>query len=57
MNLERPWLQSYPAGVPAEIDVEEFRSVAAVFNAGVHYRLAGSVGIGSNVPTARYHGD
>ncbi len=35
MNLERPWLQSYPAGVPAEIDVEEFRSVAAVFDASV----------------------
>ena len=35
MNLERPWLQSYPAGVPAEIDVDEFRSVAAVFDASV----------------------
>ncbi|MCL7713876.1 long-chain fatty acid--CoA ligase [Stenotrophomonas mori] len=35
MNQERPWLQSYPAGVPAEIDVEEFRSVAAVFDASV----------------------
>ena len=35
MNQERPWLQSYPSGVPAEIDVEEFRSVAAVFDASV----------------------
>jgi len=35
MNQERPWLQSYPAGVPAEIDVDEFRSVAAVFDASV----------------------
>lgn len=35
MNQERPWLQSYPAGVPADIDVNEFRSVAAVFDASV----------------------
>ncbi len=35
MNHERPWLQSYPAGVPAEIDVNEFRSVAAVFDTSV----------------------
>ena len=35
MNQERPWLQSYPAGVPAEIDVDEFRSVTAVFDASV----------------------
>ncbi|MGH8055439.1 MAG: long-chain fatty acid--CoA ligase [Stenotrophomonas sp.] len=35
MNQERPWLQSYPAGVPAEIDVNEFRSVAAVFDTSV----------------------
>lgn len=31
MSLERPWLQSYPPGVPAEIDVDEYRSVVAVF--------------------------
>ncbi len=35
MNQQKPWLQSYPAGVPAEIDVDEFRSVAAVFDASV----------------------
>jgi len=35
MNHERPWLKSYPQGVPAEIDVTEFRSVAAVFDASV----------------------
>ncbi|MGV8959002.1 MAG: long-chain fatty acid--CoA ligase [Stenotrophomonas sp.] len=35
MSQERPWLQSYPAGVPAEIDVDEFRSVAAVFDTSV----------------------
>ncbi|MCD7097106.1 long-chain fatty acid--CoA ligase [Stenotrophomonas sp. MMGLT7] len=35
MNQQKPWLQSYPAGVPAEIDVDEFRSVAAVFETSV----------------------
>jgi long-chain acyl-CoA synthetase len=35
MSQERPWLQSYPAGVPAEIDINEFKSVAAVFDASV----------------------
>ncbi|WP_313342840.1 long-chain fatty acid--CoA ligase [Stenotrophomonas sp.] len=35
MSLERPWLQSYPNGVPADIDVNEFHSVSAVFDASV----------------------
>ncbi len=35
MSLERPWLNSYPAGVPAEIDVNEFASVSAVFDTSV----------------------
>ncbi len=35
MSQDRPWLQSYPAGVPAEIDVNEFKSVGAVFDASV----------------------
>jgi len=35
MNSGRPWLNSYPPGVPAEIDVTEFRSVTAVFDASV----------------------
>ncbi|NYF35253.1 long-chain fatty acid--CoA ligase [Stenotrophomonas sp. JAI102] len=35
MSLERPWLQSYPKGVPAEIDVNEFQSVSAVFDTSV----------------------
>jgi len=30
MNLERPWLASYPQGVPAEVDVEEYPSIVAV---------------------------
>jgi len=35
MSNERPWLNSYPPGVPAEIDVEAFKSVPAVFAASV----------------------
>ncbi|MBD7924315.1 long-chain fatty acid--CoA ligase [Xanthomonas bonasiae] len=35
MSQERPWLQSYPASIPAEIDVNEYRSVAAVFETSV----------------------
>jgi len=35
MRLERPWLQRYPKGVPAEIDVNEFHSVSAVFDTSV----------------------
>ncbi|MNX28332.1 Long-chain-fatty-acid--CoA ligase [compost metagenome] len=35
MSLDRPWLQSYPNGVPAEIDVNEFHSVSAVFDTSV----------------------
>ncbi|WP_313465582.1 long-chain fatty acid--CoA ligase [Stenotrophomonas sp.] len=35
MSLDRPWLQSYPKGVPAEIDINEFHSVASVFDASV----------------------
>ncbi|KJV26002.1 AMP-binding protein [Luteibacter yeojuensis] len=31
MSNERPWLDHYPAGVPADIDVNAYRSVAAVF--------------------------
>jgi long-chain acyl-CoA synthetase len=30
MSVERPWLSSYPKGVPAEIDVDEFPSIPAV---------------------------
>jgi long-chain acyl-CoA synthetase len=36
---ERPWLASYPAGVPAEIDVDEYPSIVAVLqNAIDKYR-------------------
>jgi long-chain acyl-CoA synthetase len=30
MSGERPWLKSYPAGVPADIDLGEFSSIVAV---------------------------
>ena len=30
MSTQRPWLSSYPTGVPAEIDMNEFSSVVAV---------------------------
>ncbi|ENO90174.1 long-chain-fatty-acid--CoA ligase [Thauera linaloolentis] len=33
--MDKIWLQSYPAGVPAEIDVDEFRSIADLFEQGV----------------------
>ena len=35
MSSERPWLAHYPAGVPAEIDLEEFQSVPAIFEASL----------------------
>ncbi|BAN24183.1 long-chain fatty acid--CoA ligase [Caballeronia insecticola] len=30
--MEKPWLKSYPAGVPAEIDASAYRSVSALLN-------------------------
>jgi long-chain acyl-CoA synthetase len=30
MSIERPWLASYPPGVPAQINVDEYRSIAHV---------------------------
>ena len=33
--MEKPWLASYPAGVKQEIDVNEFNSVADIFNQSV----------------------
>ena len=39
MNLERPWLAQYPAGVPAQIDVDEYPSIVSVLeNAITKYR-------------------
>jgi len=30
MSIERPWLAHYPEGVPAQIDIDQYASVAAV---------------------------
>jgi len=35
MTEHRPWLANYPAGVPAEIDPEEYRSVPAVLEEAI----------------------
>ncbi len=35
MSSERPWLDHYPKGVPEEIDLNEFQSIPAVFDASV----------------------
>jgi long-chain acyl-CoA synthetase len=35
MSVERPWLDHYPAGIPAEIDLDEFQSIPAVFDAAL----------------------
>ena len=32
MSLERPWLDNYPSGVPATIDVDEYASIVAVLD-------------------------
>jgi len=33
--VDKIWLKSYPAGVPAKIDVDEFRSIGDLFEQGV----------------------
>ena len=33
--MEKAWLKSYPAGVPAEIDVNEFKSIGQLFDRSV----------------------
>ena len=35
MTIERPWLAQYPAGVPAEIDVDEYPSIPAVLDQSI----------------------
>ncbi|MEO6170552.1 MAG: long-chain fatty acid--CoA ligase [Lysobacter sp.] len=36
MSVERPWLDHYPAGVPAQIDLEEYASVVAVLEGAIN---------------------
>ncbi len=33
--MEYPWLKSYPAGVPAQVDINEYRSLGEVFDNSV----------------------
>jgi long-chain acyl-CoA synthetase len=35
INMEKPWLKSYPAGVPEEVDINEFSSVANIFDSSI----------------------
>ena len=35
MTDQRPWLANYPAGVPAEIDPEQYRSVPAILDEAI----------------------
>ncbi len=35
MSSERPWLDHYPKGVPEEIDLDEFQSIPAAFEASL----------------------
>jgi long-chain acyl-CoA synthetase len=40
MSIERPWLASYPADVPAQVNVDEFPSIVSVLaQACEHYNL------------------
>ena len=33
--MEKPWLKSYPSGIRSDIDINEYQSVAEVFNQAV----------------------
>jgi len=33
--MQKPWLKSYPAGIPEEIDIHEFSSIADIFDSSV----------------------
>ncbi|GAB1596043.1 long-chain fatty acid--CoA ligase [Lysobacter claricitrinus] len=35
MTQDRPWLASYPAGVPADVDVDEFPSIVSVLQSAI----------------------
>lgn len=35
MSQDRPWFNSYPQGVPREIDLEQYRSIVSVFETAV----------------------
>ena len=33
--MSKPWLKSYPTGVPEEIDINEYSSVADIFDSSI----------------------
>ena len=35
MNLERPWLASYPAGIPDTVNIDEYASIVAVLQSSL----------------------
>ncbi|GAB2507808.1 long-chain fatty acid--CoA ligase [Pseudoxanthomonas sangjuensis] len=35
MSEDRPWFKSYPAGIPHEIDLDEYRSIVSVLDAAI----------------------
>src|SRR3546814_4109363 len=35
MTVERPWLAQYPAGIPAQIEADEFSSIPAVLEGSI----------------------
>ena len=49
--MEPIWLKSYPPGVPAEIDIHEFRSIGALFDhsVGLYGRRAAYVSMGTAI--------
>ena len=61
--MDKPWLSQYPAGVPAEIDIQQFSSLADMLAASCTrfadlpaYRSMGSVdelSASSTTPAAR----
>ena len=52
MSSERPWLAHYPAGVPAEIDLNEFSSIPDVFDAALA-KFAGKTATAQGISLSR----
>ena len=52
--MEKIWLKSYPAGVPAEVDVHEFRSLGDLFEQSVRKfgERSAFVGMGKSITYA-----
>ena len=39
--MDKPWLAQYPAGIPAEIDVDQFASLKDVLRSSGTFTLTG----------------